>query len=37
MRPLPGKLVRLAAFAAMTVIAGGPAFGAEEKAEKDSK
>ena len=37
MRPLPAKLVRLAAFAAMTVIAGGPAFSAEEKAAKDSK
>jgi len=30
-------LVRLAAFAAMTVIAGAPAFSAEEKAAKDSK
>ena len=37
MRPLPGKLVRLAAFAAMTVIAGAPAFSAEDKPEKDSK
>jgi predicted Zn-dependent protease len=38
MRPLPGKLAWLAAFAAMTAIAGAPAFGAEEeKPQKDSK
>jgi predicted Zn-dependent protease len=37
MRPLPGKLASLAAFAAMLVIAGGPVFAADEKEEKPRK
>jgi predicted Zn-dependent protease len=37
MRPLAGKLACLLAFAAMTVVAGGPVFGAEEKEEKPQK
>ena len=37
MRPLPGKFACLLAFAAMSVIAGGPVFGADEKEEKPQK
>ena len=37
MRPMPGKLARLLALAALAVIAGGPAFGADEKIEKPKK
>jgi len=37
MRPVPAKLACLLAIAAVTLIAGGPVFGADEKEEKPQK
>jgi predicted Zn-dependent protease len=37
MRPVTGKLTRLAALAAAFALAGAPASGADEKPQKDSK